>query len=350
MFTEDFPKNELEFHAKFASEEACREYFSAVRWPSGFVCPHCGHTQGWRRSNRDEWICAKQACQKETSLRAGTVLHNSPKPLRAWLLAMFHMSVNKQGVSALRLQRLLGFGSYETALRWLRELRRVMAHTETSEKLGPEVEVDEAFFGGVEPGAKGPYQGKQLIVGAVERKGAGCGRARLKIIPARDTANLCGFIQDVVARDSIVFTDGFQAYMPLNDYGFLHDPRTTTSGKGGNSSHLKLESGEKIVDIHLPQIHKVFSLIERVILSAYQGSITERHLQGYLDEYCFRFNRRNMVTPLGIFQQIAARAVSKKCIPLWRSRGREAPDKPTKKLSTEWPGFGAMLQGVPYLG
>ena len=353
MELDDFPRNELEFHERFSDEEKCRDYWSRARWPEGFVCPHCGFKGDWRRSNRDEWICASHPCRKETSLRAGTALHNSPKPLRAWLLAMLHMSVNKQGISALRLQRLMGFGCYETALRWLRELRRLMAPTEESEKLGPEVEVDEKVLGGVEKGGKGPFVGKTWIVGAVEKRRKGSGRARLRVIGADRTANmLCGFVSDIVHAGSLVATDAARGYYPLVDMGFRHDPRTTTNGKGGSggSNQLKMEDGREKAQVHLPRIHKVFSHVERIVLGAYQGSFSERHLQLYLDEYCFRFNRRNTNVPLGIFQTLVARAVANKCVPLWKSSGRAAPDKPTRTVNAEWKGLATALQGCAYLG
>jgi hypothetical protein len=344
---DDFPRNELEFHERFSSEEACREYWSSVRWPDGFVCPHCGHKGGWRRREREEWVCASKTCGKETSPRAGTVLHKSRKPLRAWLLAMLHMSVNKQGISALRLQRLMGFGSYETALRWLRELRRVMASQEESEKLGPEVEVDEAFLGGVEKGRGRGSWSKTMVVGAVEKRRGGCGRARLRLVTTRLGSELCGFVQDVVAAGSLVVTDGLQGYVPLVELGYRHDPRTTTDGKG---RQLKTADGQRKAAVHLPRIHKVFSLVERIVLGCLQGSFDERHLQFYLDEYCFRFNRRNTQVPLGIFQTLVARAAGSQCVPLWRSSGREAPDRPTRKVNAEWQGLAVALRGCGYVG
>ena len=351
---DDFPRNEFEFHARFSDEEACREYWTRLRWPAGFVCPRCGHKGGWRRRNREEWVCAAKGCGKETSPRVGTVLHGSRKPIRAWLMAMLHMSVNKQGISALRLQRLMGFGSYETAMRWLRELRRVMAPSEESERLSHEVEVDETPFGGVEKGGKGPYVGKTWVVCAVEKRGAGCGRARLRVMKnnSRAAAELVGFVKEVVQEGSLVVTDAARGYLPLVDAGYRHDPRTTTNGKGGSngSNMLKMEDGRVKAEVHLPRVHRVFSLVERVVLGCLQGSFSERHLQHYLDEYCFRFNRRGTNAPLGIFQALAARAVASQCVPLWRSSGREAPDKPTRKASNAWEGFGAALRGAGHLG
>lgn len=260
---------------------------------------------------------------------------------------MLHMSLNKQGMSALRLQRLMGFGCYRTALRWPRELRRVTAWTEESDKLGPEVEVDEKAVGGVEPGGKGLFVGKTWIVGAVERRGRGPGRARLRVMKdnVRDAESLCGFICDTVQKGSLVATDAFQSYGKLNDLGYFHDPRTTTTGKGGHgsSSQFKMEDGRIKASIHLPRIHLVFSLVERIVNGCIQGSFSERHLQGYLDEYCFRFNRRGFDNPFNIVQRLVARAVSAQCVPYWQSSGRTAPDKSTKPRNNEWQVFGAQL-------
>ncbi len=351
---EDFPRNELEFHERFSDEEKCREYWTRLRWPDGFVCPRCGHKGGWRRRNREEWVCAAKGCGKETSPRVGTVLHGSRKPIRAWLMAMLHMSVNKQAISALRLQRLLGFGSYETAMRWLRELRRVMAPTEESERLSGEVEVDEAPFGGLEKGGKGPYVGKTWVVCAVEKRGAKSGRTRLRVLPEnkRSVAELCGFVRDSVEEGSLVVTDAAQGYGPLADMGYRHDSRTMTNGKGGSkgSNMLRLEDGRVKAEIHLRRVARVFDLVERVVLSAFQGSFDARHLQRFLDEFCFRYNRRNTKTPLGIFQTLAARATQSQCVPYWKSSGRTAPDVPTRRPNDAWKGLGAALSLAAHLG
>lgn len=352
----DFPSNELEFKRRFSSEEACRDYWIKLRWPDGFQCPRCGHKGGYRLKNREEIQCADPKCGRQTSPRAGTVLHNSSKPIEAWLLAMFHMATNKQGISAVRLQTLLGFGSYRTALRWLRELRRVMAEAAGAELLTGEVEVDENFLGGVEEGARGPADGKQIVAAAVERRGNGCGRARFRIVTKRDEEQLCGFVCDVVAVGSIVATDGAQGYAPLPLHGYVHDPRKTTNGSGGQ---LKMEDGRPKVAIHLPRVHRVFSLMSRVVLGCLQGSVGARHLQGYLDEYCFRLNRRDHKwetkamreknPPLRIFQELARRAASRQCVPYWRSSGRLAPDAPTFTRKREWERFAAIL-GLPRAG
>lgn len=354
LITQDFPRTEPEFHKRFESEEACREYLHQVRWPNGFVCPHCGSTSHWRRADRDETICANAACGKETSLRAGTVLHNSPKPLRSWLLAMFHMSVNKQGISALRLQRLLGLGSYQTALRWLRELRRAMGRElECAAPLGDVVEIDEVSLGGARDGYGSGSTGKAIVVGAVEKLGSGraCGRARLQLIEERTQEVLTGFVARAVRKGSVVLTDGYQSYKHLTNLGFLHDPRVTTFGKGGKKdSQRKLEDGRTKAAVHLPCIHQIFSLLRRVVSGCFQGSITKPHLQGYLDEYCFRFEYRRTLTPLGIFQRLVNRLFDQRPMPYWQSCGRQAPGESTLKRTSEYKRLGMLLAGCAYHG
>jgi len=171
MITESFPRTQIEFDKRFSTDEACHEYLSGVRWPNGFVCPHCGHKGGWRRNGREQWVCSAKSCGKETSLRVGTVLHKSAKPLKTWIWAMFLMTTNKQGISALRPRQLMGFGCYRTALRWLRELRRAMGYVVENQVLGPIVEADEIVC---RPSAKkrktGTHRGTSCWRGGVPGK------------------------------------------------------------------------------------------------------------------------------------------------------------------------------------
>ena len=109
---EDYPCNLVEFDERFASEEACITYLMSLRWPKGFVCPKCGGGQAWRRA-RLAMVCVR--CRHETSITAGTLFEKTHKPLRLWFKAMWLATSQKTGASALGLQRVLGFGSYETA-------------------------------------------------------------------------------------------------------------------------------------------------------------------------------------------------------------------------------------------
>lgn len=340
-----FPKTEPDFHARFVDEESCREYLIAIRWPNGFVCPHCGHGDAWRRSNRDEWICAGRGCGKETSLRAGTVFHHSPKPLRHWFLAMFHMVTSKQGISALELQRRLGYGSYGTTLRWLRELRRAMGVAlSTRPKLSGEVECDEMLIGGFAEGT-GMHgfsdPGKVTIAGAAERRGAGCGRTRMRLIPKNDGPSIKAFVAAVVLPGSMVCSDGARAYRKLPP-GYFSDPATTSNARG---RQLTARGGsKKVVQVHLARIHRVFSLVKRVVMGAHQGSFTPRHIQSYLDEYCFRFDGRGKAGNLGMLKELVHASVTTKAVPYWRSSGRMDPRIPTATRTGQWKGLATSLR------
>lgn len=339
MITNDFPKTELEFHERFATEEACREYLSAVRWPDGFVCPKCGHKGGWRRSNRDQWICSAKGCRKETSLRSGTVLHNSRKPLREWMLTMFLLVTNKQSISALRLRRLLKHGSYHTSTRWLREMRRAMGVSLSKrDQLGPIVEIDETYIGGKDVGGKRGHGSakKVTVVGAVEAVGGRCGRARFQVIAKRTDQEVGAFVAKVVAKGSVVKSDWVSAYLNLPD-DFHVDARvvsdTPAEAEEYRAKRGRKEKGaKKKVQEHLPNFHRVASLVKRVLISAHQGACG-RHLQLYLDEYCFRFDGRNRERLFGLVDDLGHAAVRTQCVPYWRSCGRKSPHEPTYKQS-----------------
>jgi hypothetical protein len=347
----DLPKNELEFHERFCTEEACRKYFSSIRWPGGFVCPHCGHNGGWRRTDREEMVCAGRTCGKETSLRSGTILHKSSKPLRMWLYAMFHVMVSKQGMSALRLMRILNFGSYRTAARWLGMLRIAMGvQLDKAELLSGDVEVDETYFGRPDEGRKAEHtETTQIcIIGAVERVGAKtCGRARLRYITEVNTETIATFVKDKVAEGSQIYSDQKAAYEILALLGYELDSRKSSVTTEERRAYAEAKKfGEKVVHksiAAMPCVHRVFSLIQRVILGTHQGSYSREHLQQYLDEYCYRFERRNKGNVYSIVNDLAHAAMGVKAIPYWRYSGRKAPDVRIKLPSSQWKIFGGML-------
>jgi hypothetical protein len=165
---EDYPCNLVEFDERFASEEACITYLMSLRWPKGFVCPKCGGGQAWRRA-RLAMVCAR--CRHETSITAGTLFEKTHKPLRVWFKAMWLATSQKTGASALGLQRVLGFGSYETAWLWLHKLRPAMVRP-GRDRLKGCVEVDETYVGGPEEGSRGRQtEEKSIVVVAAEEDG-----------------------------------------------------------------------------------------------------------------------------------------------------------------------------------
>lgn len=289
----DYPRNLVEFNERFATEEACERYIFALRWPNGFVCPRCGRTEVWQKS-RGLLMC--RSCLHETSLTSGTLFHKTRKPLRLWFLAMWWVTSQKNGASALGLQRALGLGSYQTAWTWLHKLRRAMVRP-GRDRLGGEIEVDETYLGGPEEGLRGRgAEGKSTVVIAAEIRGRGTGRVRLRVIPDVSSESLLSFIRDVVEPGSVVVTDGWAAYRKLSEAGYAH--RIQNIRRSGRSAHEML-----------PRVHRVASLLRRWIMGTHQGGVGGRHLNYYLDEFTFRFNRRRSSHRGLLFFRLMAQAV-----------------------------------------
>ena len=306
---EDYPRTILEFEARFASEQACRDYLVSLRWPEGFRCPVCDHTKAWW-TGRNLLHCA--GCGHQTSATAGTVLQDTHKPLRLWFRAMWYMTSQKQGVSALGLQRVLGLGSYHTAWAWLHKLRRAMVRP-GRDRLTGAVEVDEVYIGGEQPGKHGRgAAGKSIVVVAAEEDGAGIGRIRLLRVADTTAQSLGGAVQECVQPGSLVHTDGLSSYNGLRTLGYEHEVIRKGSGEVGENP--------------LPRVHRVASLLKRWILGTHQGAIEPSHLDYYLDEYTFRFNRRTSRSRGKLFYRLAQQAVAIEPVPEKHLRGgRQLP-------------------------
>jgi transposase-like protein len=293
---EDYPKTLDEFEDRFSTELACRDYLIALRWPEGFRCPRCGHGQAWLvRTARLE--CA--GCGHQTSVTAGTIFQDTHKPLRMWFRAIWHVTSQKSGASALGLQRLLGLGNYQTAWSWLHKLRRAMVRP-GRDRLAGRVEVDETYFGGLEEGKQGREPGqKALIVIAAQEDGAKIGRIRMRRVPDASAKSLQGFVADVIEPGSVVHTDGWAGYRTLKDKGYVH--QATAQGR------LGIPGAE--ADL-LPRVHLVVSLLKRWLLGTHQGAVGLEHLDYYLDEFTFRFNRRNSQYRGKLFYRLVQQAAA----------------------------------------
>jgi transposase-like protein len=293
---EDYPRTLLELEQRFSDEAGCRAYLFALRWPQGFVCPACGGRGLAIR--RYLWRC--ENCSRETSVMAGTIFQDSKLPLMIWFRAMWHVTSQKNGISALGLQRVLGLGSYKTAWTLLHKLRRAMVRL-GRERLRGVVEVDEAYWGGEESGVRGRQSvNKALILVAAEADGEGIGRIRLRHIPDTNRATLPGFIQQSIEPGSTVVTDGLQAYRDLESY--VHD-RQIQKHQPTDAEHL------------LPRVHRVISLLKRWLLGTHQGGIAHEHLEDYLNEFTFRFNRRTSASRGKLFYRLAQQAVQVSPVP-----------------------------------
>ena len=291
---DDYPRTVAEFERRFATADACREYLVQLRWPEGFRCPKCGATKAWRvRPALLE--CA--ACGRQTSVTAGTIFQDTRTPLPTWFRAMWWVTSQKTGASALGLQRVLGLGSYETAWTWLHKLRRAMVRP-GRDRLTGTVEVDETLVGGVEEWARGRQtEKKAMIAVAAEKRGPGIGRIRLQRIPDATADNLQAFVQEAVAPGSLLHTDGLLSYDRLEKHGYRHRI-TFVKGRKQPASEL------------LPRVHQVISLLKRWLLGTHQGAVSRAHLDYYLDEFTFRFNRRTSRHRGKLFYRLVQQAVA----------------------------------------
>ena len=287
---EDYPRTVMELEERFSTEEACRDYLIRLRWPDGFVCPRCQIPGNWT-ATRGRLIC--RACRYQASVTAGTIFQDTHKPLRMWFRAAWHITSQKNGASAVSLQQVLGLGSYMTAWTWLHKLRRAMVRP-GRDRLRGTVEVDETYWGGEEEDAIGRLtEDKALIAVAAEENGKGIGRIRLRSIPDVTRGSLHGFIAEVIEPGSTVRTDGLNSYLGLE--GYVHDRQVQRRQPDGE--HL------------LPRVHRVVSLLKRWLLGTHQGAIGHAHLDYYLDEFTFRFNRRTSTSRGKLFYRLLQQAV-----------------------------------------
>lgn len=295
----EYPRNQIEFEHWFNSEEKCHEYLWKLRFPLGFICSQCGGDRYWRQSRR-RLTCAK--CEAEISVLSGTVFQKSHVPLSIWFRACWWFTNQKNGVSALGLQRALGLGSYRTSWVMMQKLRRATISPHRS-LLSGELEVDEIYIGGPEIEGEKYRSHKQLILVAVEKKGQGIGRIRMKFIPNTSGHILLAGIQEMIKLGSKIETDGWHGYNCLekNNYNRLTTQVAQTR---------KAKREQNI----LPRVHRVASLFKRWLLGTYQGRFDPKYLPQYLDEFVFRFNRRTSKSRGLLFLRLLENAVQVKAV------------------------------------
>src|ERR1700738_3644196 len=307
---EEYPRNLMELEANFATEEACRAYLARLRWPTGFHCPRCGPEKAC--PVRGLWECAGCGCQ--TSVTAGTIFQDTRIPLPVWFRAMWWVTTQKNGASALGLQRVLGLKKYKAAWMMLHKLRRAMVRP-GRDLLTGRVEVDECYVGGLEEGLPGRLNlEKALVVVAAQEDGPGIGRIRMRHILDASAASLVPFVQDSVEPGSVIHTDGWLGYLPLESKGYEHEV-TFLKGKKKTPSGL------------MPRVHLVISLLKRWLMGTHQGAVSHKHLDYYLDEFTFRFNRRRSKSRGKLFFRLAQQAVTVEPVPLDRILHPEAKAK-----------------------
>lgn len=298
----DYPRNFQEFDHWYMNETACRNYIFRIRWPRGYQCCRC-------KSKAPPWITSRgylhcRDCGGEGSITAGTVFEGTRKPLRVWFQAMWLVTSQKYGGSALGLQRTLGLGSYQTAWTWLHKLRRAMVRP-GRERLHGSVEVDETYVGGAEKGGnrgRGTEK-KEIVVIAIEVfSPKGFGRIRMRRIPDVSGESLVPFICDEVDTGSEILTDGWSGYNSLDEYNYTH--KKIVLSESGDPAHVAM-----------PGVHRIAALLKRWLLGIHQGAVKGKHLEYYLDEYAFRFNRRTSKSRGMLFYRLMQQAVTTESVP-----------------------------------
>ena len=295
----DLPGDLPTFLARFGTDAQCRAYLTLGRWPDGFRCAGCGQRRAYSHHARLIEECA--ACGKQHSLLAGTIFEQTKIGLARWFLAIWLVTSSKGGVSAMALQRQMGFGSYQTAWSWLHKIRKAMVAPGRA-PLAARVEADETLLGGERSGKPGRgAAGKTVVAGAVEAApGKGrkrrLGRLRLAAVPDASAESLEGFLASNVAPPAAVTTDGWQGYGGLGEAGYEHE-----------AINLSRAWGDAV--LRLPAIHLVFGLAKRWLLGTHHGAVSKKHLQAYLDEYVFRFNRRTANSISHRFARLVEQAV-----------------------------------------
>ncbi len=289
-----FPRSLPEFQKLFPDEAACLDYLERARWIDGFICVHCGtHKEPYRFINRPGVLRCRH-CNRDTRLTAGTVMELTHTPLSVWFWAAYLVTSQTPGMSAVQFQRQLGLSCYETAFQILHKLRVGMVRPD-QDRIGgkPEeiVEADETYVGGRTRGKGRGVHDMVIVAGAVEvrqrkhasslnkrKTGRYAGRVRLVVVPDRSAKSLVGFIESAVMPSATIITDDWSSYATLGRRGYLH---TAVPERGDM----------QVAETFLPIIHLVFSNLKTWLRGIHHG-VSPQHLQAYLNEFTFRFNRR----------------------------------------------------------
>ena len=289
----DFPRSYAQMRAWFDEDWKCLDYLDWLRWPDGFVCPHCTSISGWRLAD-SRWKCG--GCDRKVSVTAGTIFDKTRTPLTVWFAVAWRMVGDKIGISAIQVRREMELGSIQTAWMMLHRFRSVMVLS-GRDRLRGEVEVDESILGGFEPGMRGRGSAKKLLLAAaVERSRGHFGRARLSVIPDASKVSLAAFLEANVEPGSHVITDGWSAYP------------AATRGRYEHTGIAVSASGQQAHEV-LPGVHQVFSLVKRWLMGTTHGSVSDEHMQAYLDEWVSRFNRRKARSRGLLFHTLLQQAV-----------------------------------------
>ncbi len=262
-----------EWQQKFSTEQECMNYLSEIRWPDGFLCPHCGHDHGWYTKSLGRYECS--SCHRQTSVISGTLFHSTKLPLTKWFWTIYWVSSDKGGISALRLSKLIGV-SWRSAYRILKKLRAAMGHRDSLYRLSELIELDDALIGGKKPGKRGRgAEGKTSILVACENRGSKPGFLAMEAVDSVSKKTISDFARRRIMVKQTVHTDA----LPANN------------GLAEHVHHIARITPPEMANKWLPWVHIAIANLKRFLLGTFHGT-SRGYLQDYLNEFCYRFNRR----------------------------------------------------------
>jgi transposase-like protein len=262
-----------EWQKRFSSDQKCLNYLAEMRWPGGFQCGHCGHDHGWYTSSLGRYECAR--CYRQSTITSGTLFHATKLPLTKWFWTIYWVSSDKGGISALRLSKLIGV-SWRSAYRMLRVLRTVMGDRDTLYRLTDIIEFDDAWVGGKKQGKRGRgAEGKVSVLVACENRNGRPGFLAMEVVNSVNMANIQDFARRRIKANQTVRSDA----LPANH------------GLAVQVNHVARITPPEMATKWLPWVHIAIANLKRYLLGTYHGT-SKRYLQDYLNEFCYRFNRR----------------------------------------------------------
>jgi transposase-like protein len=267
----------FKFQKRFSSEQRCREYLFQRRWPHGFVCPKCQGQHYSYLTTRGLYQCSD--CRYQCSVKVGTIFQKSKTPLQKWFWMIYLLSQSKNGFSALALQRLLAI-SYGTALRMSHKIRSAMAARDAHYQLAGLIELDDAYFGGKKvPGKRGRGSGKKtpVLVGVQLNENNRPQYAQMVAVGNLSEPSISQATQEHIKEGSAIKTDAYSSYKVLSKYGYHHEA-------------IRMAFPEYARKF-LPWVHILISNAKAIHIGTHHG-VSNKHLQKYLSEFCYRFNRR----------------------------------------------------------
>ena len=287
--------NLLEFQSEFSNETQCRDHLFKMRWPNGFVCPRCGHGKFYDLPRRKLYQC--KSCSYQSSVTAGTVMHKTRTPLMKWFWAIFLMAQDKRGISATQLRKQLSLSQY-TAWTMKHKIRSAMKERDGHYQLAGLIEIDDSFFGGPDEGGKrGRGTDKTTVLIEVATHDEAMSFARMEVVDGVYKEEIKRVVKKDIKGNQIVRSDGYASYGVLEELGHDHKPEVVK----GKKAHLVLK-----------WVHILASNAKAFIKGTYHGKYEEKHLQRYLDEFCYRLNRRKWQDE--IFERLLNACVTSKGI------------------------------------